>query len=165
MDLSEQYARRSLNRAAFSATVHCLAGCSIGEALGMILGAEMRLPNPVTVAISIVLAFVSGYSLTMVPLLRRGMAFRPATKLAFASDSLAIAVMEFVDTAAMLAIPGAMDAGPAEPLFWGSLVLSLLLAGIAAFPVTRWLISRGRGHAVLEKHRSSGDGGPRTDRS
>lgn len=158
MDLSEQYARHNLNRIAFSATVHCLAGCSMGEVLGMILGSAMNLSDPTTVALSVVLAFLFGYSLTMAPLLRGGMAFRTATRLALASDTFTIAVMEVVDNAAMLVIPGAMEARPADPLFWGSLAASLVVAGIAAFPVSRWLISRGRGHAVVQKHHAPGHG-------
>ncbi len=152
MDRSEQFTRHSVNRAAFSATVHCLAGCAAGEALGMVLGSVTGLSHPVTIALSTVLAFAFGYCLTMVPLVRRRTAFGTAMKLAFASDSLTIAVMEIVDNAAMLLIPGAMEAGPVEPLFWGSLVPSLLLAGTAAFPATRWLILHGRGHAVLDGH-------------
>ncbi len=155
MDLSEQFTRYSVNRIAFSATVHCLAGCSAGETVGMVLGSATRLPRPATIALATVLAFAFGYCLTVVPLLRGGLAFGSALKLALASDSLSIAVMEIVDNAAMLLIPGAMDAGPAEPLFWGSLVPSLLLAGAAAFPATRWLILRGRGHAIVQSHRGS----------
>ena len=144
MDLSEQYARHSLNRVAFSATAHCLAGCSIGEVLGMAVGTALSLSTTETIALSIVLAFLFGYSLTMVPLLRGGIAFQPAMKLAFAADSLVIAALELVDNGVMFAIPGATEAGLTDPLFWGSLVTSLILAGIAAFPVTRWLISRVR---------------------
>lgn len=153
MDLTEQYARHSVNRVAFSATVHCLAGCAAGEAAGMVLGSGMRLSHPVTIALSTALAFTFGYCLTLVPLLRAGVPFGSAMKLALASDSLSIAVIEIVDNAAMLVIPGAMEARPAEPLFWGSLVPSLLLAGTAAFPATRWLILRGRGHAAVQEHR------------
>lgn len=145
-------AQVSLNRLAFSATVHCLTGCSIGEVLGMVIGSAMDLSNFLTIVLSVVLAFLFGYALTMVPLLRGGIALGSAMKLAFASDTLSIAVMEIVDNGVMYVIPGAMEAGLAEPLFWGSLATSLILAGIAAFPITRWLISRGRGHAVVQKH-------------
>ncbi|MBI4962785.1 MAG: DUF4396 domain-containing protein [Desulfomonile tiedjei] len=142
----------SLNRLAFSATVHCLTGCSIGEVLGMVLGTALAWGNWPTVAISVVLAFVFGYLLTLLPLLRAGVAVSDALKLALASDTLSIAVMEFVDNAVMLVLPGAMEAGLSELLFWASLIFSLILAGIAAFPINRWLIARGRGHAVVHKH-------------
>lgn len=141
-----------LNRLAFSATTHCLTGCAIGEVLGMVIGTALGLGNWPTVALAIALAFVSGYLLTMIPLLRSGMAPRTALGLAFASDTASIAIMEIVDNAVMLLIPGAMDAGLSAPLFWASLVLSLAIAGLAAYPIVRWLIARGRGHAVLHGH-------------
>jgi hypothetical protein len=142
----------SLNRVAFSATAHCLTGCAIGEILGMLIGTALDWSNWATVALAVVLAFVFGYSMTLLPLLRAGIVFGTALGLALASDTLSILVMEIVDNAVMLVIPGAMDAGLREPRFWGSLVLSLLLAGIAAFPVNRWLIARGRGHARVREH-------------
>ena len=142
----------SLNRVAFSATAHCLTGCSIGEVLGMVIGTALGWGNGATIATAVVLAFVSGYALTLLPLLRAGMALGTALGLALASDTLSIAIMEIVDNAVVLVIPGAMDAGLADGLFWGSLVLSLALAGVAAFPANRWLISRGRGHALVHKH-------------
>jgi len=155
LDHSTHDTRTSLNRVAFSAMVHCLTGCSIGEVLGMVIGSAMSLSNSVTIAISVVLAFLFGYTLTMIPLLRGGLAFRPAMKLAFAADTLTIAVMEIIDNIVMSIIPGAMEAGLTEPLFWGSLVTSLILAGVAAFPLVRWLISRGRGHAVVQTYHGS----------
>jgi Domain of unknown function (DUF4396) len=142
----------STSRLAFSATLHCLAGCSIGEVLGMVIGTLVGLGAWPTVALAIALAFVSGYLLTMVPLLRAGMALRRALGLALASDTVSIGIMEIVDNALMLAIPGAMDAGLARPLFWGSLALSLAVAAVVAYPVVRWLIARGRGHAVIHRH-------------
>jgi uncharacterized protein DUF4396 len=142
----------SLNRLAFSATVHCLTGCSIGEVLGMVTGTALGLTNWSTVALSVVLAFLSGYLLTMLPLLRSGMALRRALGLALASDTVSIAIMEIVDNAIMLLIPGAMMAGLADPFFWASLAASLIIAGVAAYPVVRWLISRGKGHAVVHGH-------------
>lgn len=142
----------SLNRLAFSATVHCLTGCSIGEVLGMVIGTTLSMGNWSTIALSVVLAFVFGYLLTMLPLLRAGVTLRTALGLAFASDTVSIMIMEIVDNAIMLAIPGAMDAGLGEFRFWGSLALSLVIAGVAAFPVVRWLIVRGRGHAVVHKY-------------
>jgi hypothetical protein len=139
----------ALNRLARSATLHCLTGCSIGELAGMALGTAAGLGNWPTIALAIALAFVAGYALTMIPLLRSGMALRRALGLALASDTASIAVMEIVDNAIMLAIPGAMDAGLSDPVFWASLALSLAVAGLAAFPLVRWLISRGRGHALI----------------
>ena len=136
-------------RLALSATIHCLTGCSIGEVLGMVIGTALHWPNLPTVVVSIILAFFFGYALTVQPLLRAGLPLRNAARLALASDSLSIAVMELVDTGLMLIIPGAMDAHLDQPLFWGSLALSLVLAGFAAYPVNLWLIRRGAGHALV----------------
>jgi ABC-type amino acid transport system permease subunit len=147
--------RPSLNRLAFSATIHCLTGCSIGEMLGMVIGTALNWDNWLTITLSIVLAFVFGYLLTLLPLLRSGMEFGVAFALAFASDTLSITIMEIVDNAVIVVIPGAMDAGLTEPLFWVSLIVSLVLAGIAAFPVNRWLIAYGRGHALLHRHHAA----------
>lgn len=144
------HATGSLNALALRATTHCLTGCAIGEILGMVLSTALDWPNSATIFVSVLLAFVFGYALTLWPLLRAGIPFGTAGRLAFAADTLSIVIMEIVDNALMLAIPGAMDATLASPLFWGSLVASLMLAGIAAFPVNRWLIARGRGHAVVQ---------------
>ena len=142
----------SLNRIAFSATAHCLTGCAIGEVLGVIIGTALGWGNFETIVLAIVLAFFFGYSLTMVPLLRAGLALTAAVPLALASDTVSIAVMEFVDNVILLVIPGAMEAGLDEILFWASLAFALLLAGIAAYPVNRYLIARGKGHAVVHAH-------------
>ena len=142
----------SLNRIAFSATVHCLTGCAIGEVLGMIIGTALGWSDMETIALAVVLAFFFGYSLTMLPLLRAGIAFGAAVPLALASDTISIAIMEVVDNAIMLLIPGAMDAGLDNFRFWGSLAVALLIAGAFAYPVNRWLISRGKGHAVVHAH-------------
>ena len=142
----------SLNRLAFSGTLHCLTGCSIGEVLGIIIGSALGWGNLGTIGLAVVLAFFFGYMLTMFPLLRSGLEFRNALRLALAADTITITVMEIVDNAIILAIPGAMDAGFTEFLFWGSLAFALLVAGVATFPIMRWLISRGRGHAVVHKH-------------
>ena len=139
----------SLNRVAFSATVHCLTGCAIGEVLGMVIGTALGWGDYQTIALAVVLAFVFGYSFTMTPLLRSGMALAAAVPVAFAADTISIAIMEIVDNAIMLVIPGAMEAGLTNLLFWGSLGFALLVAGAAAYPVNRWLIARGRGHAVV----------------
>jgi hypothetical protein len=146
----------SLNRLALTATVHCLTGCAIGEVLGMVIGTALSWRNASTVVLSVVLAFFFGYALTMRPLLASGLATGTVLRLAFASDTASIAIMELVDNALMLVIPGAMDAGLGSGLFWWSLALSLLLAAAAAFPVNRWLISRGRGHAVIHQHHGHG---------
>ena len=142
----------ALTRLAVSATLHCLTGCGIGEVLGMVLGTAFGLGNLPTIALAVGLAFAFGYTLTLVPLLRAGLALGTALGLALAADTASIAVIEVVDNAVMLAVPGAMDAGLADPLFWGSLAVSLLMAAAAAFPVNRWLIARGRGHAVVHEH-------------
>ena len=142
----------SLNQTALMATVHCLTGCTIGEVLGMVLGTALGWSNWPTVALAVVLAFLFGYAMTLVPLRRAGMAWSTALGLAFASDTVSMAVMELVDNAIILMIPGAMDAGLADSLFWGSLVIAMILAGLAAFPVNRWLIARGKGHALVHAH-------------
>ena len=148
----EAHQTTSLRRLAFSATVHCLTGCAIGEVLGMIIGTALDWGDVQTIVLSIALAFFFGYALTMRPLLAGGVAFRQAARLAFASDTISIAIMEIVDSAIILAIPNAMDAGLDDPLFWGSLVFALAVAGAVAFPVNMWLIRRGRGHAVVHGH-------------
>ena len=147
--MAHAHAAQSLNRVAFSATVHCLTGCAIGEVLGLIIGTALGWGNWETIALAVALAFVFGYTLTMLPLLRSGIAFGAALPVALASDTVSITIMEIVDNAIVLAIPGAMEAGLDNGLFWGSLAIALVVAGAAAFPVNRWLIARGRGHAVV----------------
>jgi len=142
----------SLNRTAFSATVHCLTGCAIGEVLGLVIGTALGWSNFATIVLAVVLAFFFGYSLTMVPLLRSGIALAAALPLAFAADTLSITVMEIVDNLVMVVVPGAMEAGPLSLLFWGSLAFALAVAFVAAFPVNRYLIARGKGHAVVHEH-------------
>ncbi len=142
----------TLNRTAFSATLHCLTGCAIGEVLGVVIGTALGWSTVATIALAIVLAFFFGYGLTMLPLLRSGIALGAALPLAFASDTLSITVMEIVDNFIIVVIPGAMDAGLGSLLFWGSLAFALAVAFVAAFPVNRYLISRGKGHAVVHKH-------------
>jgi hypothetical protein len=146
----------SLNRTAFSATAHCLTGCAIGEVLGMVIGTAFGWGNLATIVIAVVLALFFGYSLTMLPLLRSGIALASALPLAFASDTLSIAVMEIVDNVVMLVVPGAMEAGLGDLLFWGSLLFALAVAFVAAFPVNRYLIARGRGHAVVHEYHHGG---------
>ena len=149
---SAQDTGASLNSVAFMATVHCLTGCAIGEVLGVIIGTALGWSNLPTIVLAIALAFLFGYSLTMLPLLRAGLALAVAVPLALASDTLSIGVMEIVDNAIILVVPGAMEAGLADPLFWGSLAVALLIAGGAAYPVNRYLIARGKGHAVVHAH-------------
>ena len=141
-----------LNRTAFSATLHCLTGCAIGEVLGMVIGSALGWGNLAKIVLAIVLAFFFGYGLTMLPLLRSGMALGAVLPLALASDTLSITVMEIVDNLIMVVLPGAVEAGLGSLLFWGSLAFALAVAFVAAFPVNRYLISRGKGHAVIHEH-------------
>jgi hypothetical protein len=148
----------SLNRLAFSATAHCLTGCAIGEVLGLVIGTILGWGNVATIALAVVLAFFFGYSLTMLPLLRSGLALATVLPIAFAADTLSITIMEIVDNLVMVVIPGAMEAGLTSLLFWGSLAFALAVAFVAAFPVNRWLIARGKGHAVVHEYHD-GHGG------
>jgi hypothetical protein len=145
------HAQQSLNRVAFSATVHCLTGCAIGEVLGMVIGTALGFSDLGTIVLAIALAFFFGYTLTSLPLLRSGMALSAVVPIALASDTLSITIMEIVDNAIMLLIPGAMDAGLDDIGFYLALAAALLIAGVAAFPANRWLISRGKGHAVVHQ--------------
>jgi Domain of unknown function (DUF4396) len=142
----------SLNRLSLSATLHCLTGCAIGEVLGLVIGTALGWGNVATIVLAVALAFFFGYSLTLLPLLRSGLTLAAAIPLALAADTLSITVMEIVDNAVMLVVPGAMESGLASPLFWGSLAFALAVAFVAAFPVNRYLIARGRGHAVVHEH-------------
>lgn len=142
----------SLNRLAARATTHCLTGCAIGEILGLAIGTALGWGNLATIILAVALAFVFGYSFTVGPLLRGGLALGSAVGIALAADTISIAVMEFVDNAVVLVIPGAMEAGLADLLFWASLAFALALAWMVAFPVNRWLIGKGRGHAVAHAH-------------
>jgi hypothetical protein len=144
--------RRELNRLAVSATLHCLTGCAIGEVLGLVIGTALDWSNTATIVLSVALAFVFGYSFTIVPVLRSGLALGVAIGVAFAADTLSILTMEIVDNAVIVAVPGAMDAGLTSLLFWGSLAASLAIAFAVTVPVNRWLISRGKGHAVVHQY-------------
>jgi hypothetical protein len=139
----------SLNRLALSATIHCLTGCAIGEVLGMVIGTASGFSDVATIALSVVLAFFFGFGLTSLPLLRSGMTLAAVAPLALASDTISITIMELVDNAIMLAIPGAMDTTLTDPGFWLALAAALLIAGAAAYPANRWLLARGKGHAVV----------------
>jgi hypothetical protein len=149
---------RALDALALSATLHCLTGCAIGEVLGMVIGTAVGLSQWPTVALSVVLAFFFGYSLTSLPLIRAGLALTAVVPIALASDTLSIATMEVVDNVIVVAVPGAMDAGAGDVLFWGSLAFALAVAGVFAFPVNRWLLARGKGHAAV--HETGIHGGP-----
>ena len=142
----------SLNRTAFQATVHCLTGCAIGEVLGLVVSTALGWHDLPSILLAIVLAFVFGYGLTIRPLLAGGLPFRSAVRTAIAADSVSIGVMEIMDSAIVIAVPGAMAAGLTDSLFWGSLALSLVVAFVVALPVNRWLIARGLGHALVHEH-------------
>jgi hypothetical protein len=134
---------------AAQATLHCLTGCAIGEVLGMVVGTWLGWSNLATVVLSIALAFVFGYALTLRSVLRSGLDVRSALKIALAADTASIAVMEVVDNAVVLAVPGAMDAGLGSLLFWGALAFSLAVAFVVTMPFNKWMIGRGKGHAVM----------------
>ena len=141
----------SLNRSAVQATVHCLTGCGIGEVLGMVIATALGWGNTASIGISVVLAFVFGYALTLGPILRAGVPARRAARLTVASDTVSITTMEIVDNAFILIVPGAIAAGLTDSLFWWSLAVSLAIAFVLTVPVNRWLIARGRGHAVVHE--------------
>lgn len=142
------HATESLNHTAFVATAHCLLGCAIGEVAGLVIGTSLGWSNGATIALAVGLAFLSGFALTALPFLRRGYTVKAALRIAFAADAASITIMEIVDNALMLAIPGAMDAPIDSLFFWATMAFALAVAGLAAFPVNRWLIARGKGHAV-----------------
>ena len=148
----------ALTSVAISATLHCLTGCAIGEVTGVALGTALGFSDFATIALAIALAFLFGYGLTSLPLLRAGLALSAVVPIALASDTLSIATMEVVDNAIILAIPGAMEAGLDSLLFWGSLAFALVVAGFVAMPVNRWLIARGKGHVAV--HETGIHGGP-----
>jgi hypothetical protein len=146
------HAEVSLNRLAASATTHCLTGCAIGEVLGFIIGTALGWGDFQTIALAVVLAFFFGYLLTSLPLFRSGLTLAEIVPIALAADTISITIMEIVDNGVLLLIPGAMEAGLADALFWWSLALALAVAWVVTFPVNRWMIARGRGHAVVHEH-------------
>ena len=149
---TQQPSGRALTRLAVSATLHCLTGCAIGEVLGMVLGSWWGWSNGATIALAVALAFLFGYALTIWPVLRSGLPLRTAVTVALAADTVSILTMEVVDNAIMLAVPGAMEAGLTNPLFWASLIVALAIAFAVTVPVNRALISRGKGHAVVHQY-------------
>jgi Domain of unknown function (DUF4396) len=149
---------RALTAVSISATLHCLTGCALGEIAGMMIGTALGFSNLGTIVLAVGLAFLFGYTLTSLPLLRAGLAIGSVIPIALASDTLSIATMEIVDNAIMLVVPGAMEAGLDSLLFWGALSFALVIAGAIAVPVNRYLIARGKGHAVV--HETGIHGGP-----
>ncbi|MFF0555040.1 DUF4396 domain-containing protein [Streptomyces sp. NPDC004266] len=137
---------------AAQATLHCLTGCAIGEILGMIIGTAFGWGNVPTMVLAIVLAFFFGYALTLRGILAAGVDFRTAFKVALAADTLSIAVMEIIDNGVIALWPGAMDAHLDEPLFWIVLAISLGIAFLLTTPVNKWMIGRGKGHAVVHRY-------------
>ena len=148
---TDHAAHGSLTRSAFSATAHCLTGCAIGEVLGLVIATAAGWSTVPSIAIAIVLAFIFGYALTLGPVLKAGVPLRRALRLAFLSDTASITVMEIVDNAFILIVPGAMAAGLTDAKFWWSLGVGLAIAFMFAWPLNRWLIARGRGHAVVHQ--------------
>jgi hypothetical protein len=148
----------NLNQLAAQATTHCLTGCAAGEIVGLVIASWLAFAVLPSIALAIALAYVFGFGLTMRPLLAGGMAFAPAARLALAADTVTITIMEAVDNAFILAMPGAMDAGLFDPLFWFSIVVGFAIAWVVTFPVSRWLIARGQGHALTHAAHGSADG-------
>jgi hypothetical protein len=146
------HAERNLNRAAVAATNHCLTGCAIGEVLGMAIATAAGWGNLVSLVLAVVLAFVFGYSLTLWPVLRAGLSFRQATGVALAADTVSIAIMEAVDNVFVVLVPGALDAGLGDARFWWSIALGFVIAYGPAWAANRWLIARGKGHAVMHEY-------------
>jgi hypothetical protein len=151
-DHEQHHQMGSTNAMAVSATLHCLTGCAIGEILGLVVGTSLGLGNLATVAIAIALAFVFGYTLSTLPLLRAGLGVGAALTVVLAADTLSIATMEVVDNLVVLVVPGAMDAGLVNPTFWLSMMLALTVAFFAAWPVNRYLLTRGKGHALTHEY-------------
>lgn len=142
----------STNQLAASATLHCLTGCAIGEILGLVIGTALGLSNVATIILAVSLAFLFGYTLSLLPLLRGGLALGTAAATVFAADTLSITTMEVVDNSVMAIVPGAMEAGLVNPIFWLSMALALTAAFFAAYPVNRYLLMRGKGHALVHKY-------------
>lgn len=144
--------KTQLNKMAVSATLHCLTGCAIGEITGLILGTALGLSNFVTIVLAVGLAFLFGYALSTVPLVKAGLGLMAALGIVLAADTLSIATMEIVDNLVMLAVPGAMDAGLVNPVFWLAMPLALTVAFFAAMPVNKYLLVRGKGHALMHEY-------------
>jgi hypothetical protein len=156
-DMNHGAAPASLTKLAVSATLHCLTGCAIGEVLGMVIGTALGWSNFATIVLAVALAFVFGYALTIRPVLKSGLPLKAAIGVALAADTVSITVMEIVDNAVMLLVPGAMEAGLSSWLFWTALAFALAVAFVVTVPVNRWLISRGKGHAVAHQYHGGHD--------
>ena len=143
---------QDLNHAAFSATTHCLTGCAIGEILGMVISTGAGWGNLAALVLSIVLAFFFGYLLTLWPVLRAGLSLQQATGVALAADTVSIAIMEAVDNGFVAVVPGALNAGLGDAKFWWSIILGFAIAFGPAWAANRWLIARGKGHAVVHEY-------------
>ncbi len=152
------------NAIAVSATLHCLTGCAIGEVAGLMIGTALGLSTGQTIALAVGLAFAFGYLLSSLPLVGAGMSPGRALRLVLAADTISIVVMEVVDNAVMAAVPGAMDSGLVDPVFWLAMIVALAAAFVAAFPVNRFLIDRGRGHALHHAHHDQHDQHDQHDR-
>jgi hypothetical protein len=152
----------SRNSMAANATLHCLTGCAIGEIAGLMIGTALGLSTAVTIALAVALAFLFGYTLSTLPLIQAGLGFFAALSVVFAADTLSIAVMEIVDNLVMAIIPGAMDAGLVNPIFWLGMMIALTVAFIAAFPVNRYLIDKGKGHALTHQFMHGDEHGAET---
>jgi hypothetical protein len=153
----------NVNAMAVSATLHCLTGCAIGEIVGLMVGTALGLTNVATIALAVALAFLFGYSLSTLPLLKAGLALGTALSVVLAADTLSILTMEIVDNVVMAVIPGAMNAGLVNPVFWFGMIIALTAAFVAAFPVNRYLLQKGKGHALTHEyhHGSGGSSGAR----
>lgn len=150
--MEHEHHAHSSRSMAISATLHCLTGCAIGEILGLMIGTAIGLTSLATIVLAISLAFFFGYSLSTLPLLKAGLSLPAALKLVLAADTLSIATMELVDNFVMATIPGAMNAGLVNPIFWIGMTVALTMAFFAAYPVNKWLMARGKGHALVHEH-------------
>jgi hypothetical protein len=160
--IHERTLMNSRNSMAANATLHCLTGCAIGEIAGLMIGTALGLSTAVTIALAVALAFLFGYALSTLPLIQAGLGFFAALSVVFAADTLSIAVMEIVDNLVMAIIPGAMDAGLVNPIFWLGMMIALTVAFIAAFPVNRYLIDKGKGHALTHQFMHGDEHGAET---
>jgi hypothetical protein len=149
--------KTALNQMAASATLHCLTGCSIGEITGMVVGTMAKFSNLQTIVLSVALAFVFGFSLSMIPVVKAGLSYKAALLVVLAADTLSITAMEIADNGVMASIPGAMNAGLVNPLFWIGMAISLTVAFLVAYPVNRYLLTRGKGHALVHEYHHSGE--------
>ena len=152
------HAEQDLNRAGFSATTHCLTGCAIGEVMGMVISTAFGWGNVANIVLALVLAFFFGYLLTLWPVLRAGLSLRQATGVALAADTVSIAIMEAVDNGFVLVVPGALNAGLGDAKFWWSIVIGFAIAFVPTWAANRWLIARGKGHAVMHEYHQGHSG-------